>query len=42
MQATFSINIIIHNTIYTNQYQSANFAHINIPPPDTFTILPLV
>lgn len=35
-------DVVIHKTIYSDQYQSANFANISIPPPDTFTILPLV
>ncbi|MFD0750376.1 hypothetical protein ACFQZS_09505 [Mucilaginibacter calamicampi] len=27
---------IVHKTIYSNRYQSAHFANISIPPPDTF------
>ena len=32
---------VIHKTIYSNRYQSAHFANISIPPPDTFTFLHL-
>ena len=35
MRATVSLVVVIHTTIYLNQYQSANFANISIPPPDT-------
>lgn len=42
MCAIFSPVVVVHKTIYLNQYQSANFANISIPPPDTFALLPLV
>jgi len=34
-RAVFSPVVVIHKTAYLNQYQSANFANISIPPPDT-------
>ena len=38
MRPIVSPVVVVHETIYLNQYQSANFANISIPPPDNLPI----